>query len=171
MTLTEFQDQVLPLKNKLYHFAYRLLANAEEAKDTVQDVLVKVWESGKELEEYDNVEAWCMTLTRNRSLDKIKVGNNRSKHLKIISPSRLDHQTPHALLEQSETMRQIVNVTQNLPSVQRELIELRDFQEKSYDEIIEITGLEMSQVKVYLHRARKAVRENILKLHAHGTGK
>jgi RNA polymerase sigma factor (sigma-70 family) len=161
MTIVEFQNQVLPLKNKLYHFAYRLLANADEAKDTVQDVMLKVWESGRPISEYENVEAWCMTMTRNRSLDKIKVGNNRSRHLKLLKPSQTDFHNPHKAMEYSETLKDVLKIIKTLPTVQKELIELRDFQEKSYEEMADITGLEMTQVKVYLHRARKTIRDQI----------
>jgi len=161
MTLAEFQNEVLPLKNKLYHFAYRLLSNAEDARDTVQEVMMKVWESGKPIAEYENVEAWCMTLTRNRSLDRIKVEKSRSAKLKRIDHVTSHTRTPGELMEWKETMKIVLKITQELPTVQRELIELRDFQEKSYEEIAMITGLEMTQVKVYLHRARKVIRESL----------
>lgn len=164
MTIAEFQNQVLPLKNKLYHFAYRLLANADEAKDTVQDVMLKIWESGRPLSEYENVEAWCMTMTRNRSLDKIKVGNNRNRHHKLMTTNHAEFHTPHEAMEYSETLKNVLTIIGTLPTVQRELIELRDFQEKSYEEMSDITGLEMTQVKVYLHRARKTIREQITQM-------
>ena len=168
MTATEFQLNVIPLKDKLYRFALRMLANAEEARDTVQEVMIKVWESGKPLADYDSIEAWCMTLTRNRSLDILKVNSNRQRHLKVIKRGSDVAHMPADKVEQTQQVNYVIDEIKNLPVVQRELIELRDFQEKTYEEMCEITGLEMTQVKVYLFRARKAVREKINALNAYG---
>ncbi|MDZ4823826.1 MAG: RNA polymerase sigma factor [Flavobacteriales bacterium] len=168
MTTAEFQLNVLPLKNKLYAFACRLLTNAEEARDTVQEVMLKMWESGKPLADYENIEAWCMTMVRNRSLDKIRVGNIRQQHLKVIHRGKRFEKPHSEKMELQEMVQHVIRFMNTLPVVQRELVELRDFQEKSYEELVEITGLEMSQVKVYLHRARKTIREKITELNAYG---
>ena len=75
---------------------------------------------------------------------------------------------PADKVEQTQQVNYVIDEIKNLPVVQRELIELRDFQEKTYEEMCEITGLDMSQVKVYLFRARKAIREKINALNAYG---
>lgn len=168
MTTAEFQYNVLPLKNKLYAFAYRMLANAEDARDTVQEVMMKMWESGKPLTDYENLEAWCMTMVRNRSLDKIRVGTIRQQHLKMIHKNEHREKTLSEKMELQETVQQVIRFMKGLPVVQRELVDLRDFQGKSYEDLVEITGLEMAQVKVYLHRARKTIREKISELNAYG---
>jgi RNA polymerase sigma factor (sigma-70 family) len=58
----------------------------------------------------------------------------------------------------------IRQIMQSLPDKQRIVMHLRDIEELSYDEIAEVVGITMDQVKVNLHRARKAVRERLIQL-------
>lgn len=169
MNLEAFQNRVLPAKNKLFRFAYRLLANEEEAKDVVQDVLIKVWNGRDRMDEVQNWEAWCMRMTKNLSLDRI-----RSRQRKATDPIaegfdvRNETLSPHETTELGESMQRINELISALPEKQRQVIHLRDIEGYSYNEICEILGLEMSQVKVNLFRARNAVREKLVKLNAYG---
>ena len=168
MTPEEFKSQVLPLKNKLYAFALSLLSNTEEAKDVVQDIMVKVWEEDKDLNEYRNIEAWCMTLTRNRSLDRMKRKDYRQDDVATMHHLKQEDRDPFHALSEKELVMKVKKLVKKLPVLQREIILLRDFQEHSYEEICEVLNIEMNQVKVYLHRARKFIKEEIKKLQVHG---
>lgn len=64
MILEDFENRVLPAKNKLFRFAFRLLGSSEEAKDVVQEVLIKVWNGKENLAAIQNIEAWCMRITK-----------------------------------------------------------------------------------------------------------
>ena len=77
MTLEAFQNLVFPVKNKLYRFAFRLLGNNEEAKDVVQEVMIKVWSGRDQLDQVQNMEAWCMRITKNLSLDRLRQQQRR----------------------------------------------------------------------------------------------
>ena len=81
MNLEAFQNRVLPAKNKLFRFANRMLASEEEAKDVVQEVLIKVWNGREQMDQVQNWEAWCMRLTKNLSLDYL-----RSRQRKATDP-------------------------------------------------------------------------------------
>jgi len=168
MTSEQFKTKVLPLKHKLFAFAMSFLSNSEEARDIVQDVMVKVWEEGKSIDEYKSIEAWCMTITRNKSLDRMKRKDYRQEDVETLYDLNGGGDDPHAVLEKSELMSKIKKLVKKLPSKQREIFVLRDFQEHSYEEIAEILEIEMNQVKVYLHRARKFIKEEINKLQLHG---
>ena len=67
-----FQNDVLPLKNKLFRLALRITLNREEAEDVVQDTLIKVWNARDRWQELDSIEAYSLTIARNLSLDRIK---------------------------------------------------------------------------------------------------
>ena len=77
MNLETFQNLVFPVRNKLYRFAFRLLGDNEEAKDVVQEVFIKVWNGRAELGEVRNMEAWCMRITKNLSLDRLRQQQRR----------------------------------------------------------------------------------------------
>lgn len=169
MNLEAFQTRVLPVKNKLFRFAYRLLDNEEEAQDVVQDILIKVWNGREEMSEIQNWEAWCMRLTKNLSLDRIRLRKRRATD-PIAEGTDFPHTlpSPHESTEQQESMHKINELISTLPEKQRQVIHLRDIEGYSYNEISEILELDLSQVKVNLFRARNSVREKFLKLNAYG---
>ncbi len=168
MTKEEFIHNVMPMKNKLFGYAINLLKNREEAKDVVQDTLVKIWTSNKEIKEYTNIESWGMTLVRNRCLDLFKRKDRNNTTLDLHFGISSDQPTPTDQLETNDRLRKVKKIIDNLPEIQREIIYLRDFHEKSYKEITEIIDLDMNKVKVYLHRARKTIKEKMIKIDQYG---
>lgn len=169
MTLENFQNMVFPVKNKLYRFAFRLLGNNEEAKDVVQEVMIKVWSGRDQLDQVQNMEAWCMRITKNLSLDRLRQQQRRPTD-SLEKGLHLTHSslTPAESTEMNERMKRIGELMAGLPDKQRHVMHLRDIEGYSYNEICEILELDMSQVKVYLFRARNAVREKLQKMDAYG---
>jgi RNA polymerase sigma-70 factor (ECF subfamily) len=164
-----FENRVLPTKNKLFRFAFRLLGSSEEAKDVVQEVMIKVWNGREQMATIDNMEAWCMRITKNLSLDRL-----RSKQRRTTDPMqegfeiRQESFTPYEKTEIDESMQRVNELINALPEKQRQVMHLRDIEGYSYNEICEILELDMSQVKVNLFRARNFVRERLVKLNAYG---
>jgi RNA polymerase sigma-70 factor (ECF subfamily) len=78
MTRTDFNDLVRQLNRNLYGHAYRILRSQEEAEDVVQEVFIKMWNLGKKLDEYTNVAALGVTMTRNLCIDQIR----KKKHFR-----------------------------------------------------------------------------------------
>lgn len=172
MSLELFKTRVLPVKDKLYRFALRFLKDEDDARDVVQEVLIKVWNKREGMGQLENMEAWCMRITRNVSLDRLK-----SKHSKYTDPikegfdvSSGENETPYRTAEMSDMMKNIGSFIEALPEKQRQIIQLRDVEGYSYQEISDILEIDMNQVKVNLFRARKAVKENLLNINAYGLG-
>lgn len=169
MNLEVFENRVLPVKNKLFRFAFRLLGSSEEAKDVVQEVLIKVWNGRDQLAAVQNMEAWCMRITKNLSLDRLRARQRRSTDsLESTTEIHQEALTPHERTEIHENMERITEMIAALPEKQRQVIHLRDVEGYSYNEICEILELDMNQVKVNLFRARNAVREKLVKINAYG---
>ena len=169
MNLEAFQNRVMPAKNKLFRFALRFLGNEDEAKDIVQEVFIKVWNGREQMNEVQNWEAWCMRITKNLSLDRIRSLSRRQTQ--SIEGEFNIHQadlTPYETTEQKESMHSINLLIASLPEKQRQVIHLRDVEGYSYNEICEILELDLNQVKVNLFRARTAVREKLIKINAYG---
>ena len=72
LTSEDFINNLLPLKNKMFRLAYRLLSNRQEAEDVVQETYLKTWNMRNDLEKYRNVEGLLMTMTRNLCMDILK---------------------------------------------------------------------------------------------------
>lgn len=169
MNLEAFQNRVLPAKNKLFRFALRFLNNEEEAKDVVQEVLIRVWNGRDQMNEVQNWEAWCMRITKNLSLDRIRSMSRKSAQ-PLEQAFDVQHAalTPHESTELQESMQSINTLIAALPEKQRQVMHLRDVEGYSYNEICEILELDMNQVKVNLFRARNAVREKLMRINAYG---
>ena len=168
MTKSEFTHHIMPLKDKLFSFAFRYVKFSEEAADIVQDVMMKVWESKKPIKAFSSVEAWCMTMVKNASLDKLKrKGRN---HYDVSSQFDLSDSNPGPVrsFEQKEMLQQVERCIEKLPKRQREMIEMRDFEGKSYNEIAEACDSDINLVKVNIHRARTTIRNTIKQINEHG---
>lgn len=169
MNLESFQNRVIPVKNKLFRFALRFLGNEEEAKDVVQEVFIRVWNGREQMNEVQNWEAWCMRITKNLSLDRVRSLNRKQTHpIEEGYDIRQESLTPHESAEIHESMQRINLLIAGLPEKQRQVIHLRDVEGYSYNEICDILELDMNQVKVNLFRARNAVREKLMKINAYG---
>ena len=169
MNLESFQTRVLPAKNKLFRFALRFLGNEEEAKDVVQEVFIRVWNGREQMSEVQNWEAWCMRITRNLSLDRIRtITRKRTQPIEEGYGAVHESLSPHESTEMLESMNRINQFIAALPEKQRQVIHLRDVEGYSYNEICEILEIDLNQVKVNLFRARNAVREKLMKINAYG---
>ncbi|MBX2914798.1 MAG: RNA polymerase sigma factor [Cyclobacteriaceae bacterium] len=169
MMLEDFENRVLPTKNKLFRFAFRLLGSSEEAKDVVQEVLIKVWNGRENLTAIQNIEAWCMRITKNLALDRLRSRQRRATNpIEEGAEIKNESLTPHERAEIHEHMQRITEMIAALPEKQRQVIHLRDVEGYSYNEICEIMELDMNQVKVNLFRARNTVREKFVKINAYG---
>jgi RNA polymerase sigma factor (sigma-70 family) len=168
MSLEAFKSRVLPAKDKMYRFAQRLLKDEEEAKDIVQEAMIRVWNKREEMHTYLNMEAWCMRIVRNLSLDRIKSKQYNSDRLDSTYNLSASGATPEQKTETDNTMENIHNFIASLPDKQRQIMQLRDIEGFSYKEIGDILNLDANNVKVNLFRARKSVRENLLNINAYG---
>ena len=152
---------VMPIKDKLYRYAFRILGNQMAAEDVVQEVFIKVWNRREEVKEIDNKEAWCMTVTRNLALDKLrkkKYAHEPVEEHYAIKDSTMD---PAQQVQSNNIMTLIKEAINALPNDQKQVVHLRDVEGYKYKEIAEITGLTIEKVKVYLHRARLTLRKQL----------
>ena len=159
-------EAVLPIKDKLYRYALRIVGNQMAAEDVVQEVLIKVWQKKEHLTKVDNKEAWCMTVTRNLALDKLRkkkvILDDVDDH-RNISDSQM---TPYRALQSDDTMQIIKEAINELPEAQQQVIHLRDVEGYNYQEIADITWFSSDKVKVYLHRARITLRNKLTSIYA-----
>ncbi len=157
-----FLQHIYPLRDKLYRFALRITGNVQEAEDVVQEVMERLWRQQPEQSHtVQNWEAWCITITRNRSLDK-----NRRKPASPIEglPEPAHTDSPAARTENRDMVAHIRRLMQQLPEKQRLVMHLRDVEDLTYDDIARTLDITIEQVKINLHRARKTLRKSLLTL-------
>ncbi len=162
MKSVEFIEKVVPINRKLYRFAYRLLANKEEAEDIVQETFMRLWNKRKNLTEYKSIDAFAMIITKNLCIDSLKSRNRNV--LDVESPfNSTDQISPYEKTELADSVRNVNQIIDNLPDQQKMIIQLRDIEGYSFEEIAVIMDLNINAIRVNLSRARKKVRDNLTK--------
>lgn len=168
MSLQTFTNEVLPLKDKLYRFALRIVKDGPEAEDIVQEIMIKVWDKRQDWPKWSSIEAMCMTMTRNLSIDR-----TRSKHRKLSDlPEGYDvvedSATPEQATSSKDMLNHITRIVDQLPEKQKSVIQLRDVEGYTYQEIADLLEIPLSQVKVNVHRARIFLKNELLKSSEYG---
>ncbi|QXP53515.1 sigma-70 family RNA polymerase sigma factor [Cellulophaga sp. HaHa_2_95] len=169
MKQVEFLNVVMPFKDKLFRLAKRLLVSTEEAEDATQEILLKLWTKNSAIEEYKNVEAFAMTMTKNFCLDRLK--SKQAGNLKLVHSNYKDDNTSlQKQVEAKDSISWVEKIMQELPEQQKLVLQLRDVEEYDYDEIAKMLDMQPTAIRVALSRARKTVREKLVEKHSYGIG-
>ena len=162
-----FLNIIDPVKDKMYRLALRLLTSKEAAEDATQEVILKLWDRKEKIKHYANVEAFAMTVTKNYCLDQLK--SKQNSHLRIVHQNYQSHSPSlQTEVELSDEMAWLGKIVETLPEQQKMIFQLRDIEQYDYEEIAEIMEMNQTAIRVALSRARKAIRENLIKKHNYG---
>jgi len=154
MNITEYNSTVDDYSDGIYRFILKNLRDPDKAKDIVQDTYEKLWLNAKSVQ-YKTAKSYLFTTAYHTMIDYIRK-DKRTNEFQKSNPA----DTAHA--EQYSDLHEVLNqAVSKLPEDQRSVILLRDYEGYSYSEIGEITGLNESQVKVYIYRARTFLKNYI----------
>lgn len=157
MEASEFKSLFLPLHGKLYAVAWQLLGNQQGAEDLVQDTYMRLWTKRNQLAAVENHEAYALTILRRLFYDE-----GRKKRIVEIQSdvndltAGLPTKTDNAF-ENADEMRFVFQLLDTLPAAQKQVIIMRDVEDKTYDEICQETGMTAVNVRSVLSRARRKV--------------
>ena len=170
MKKVSFRNDVLPLKNELFRLALRITLNRAEAEDVVQETMIKVWNKRDHWDEIDSIEAFCLTICRNISLDKIKKAENQNQSIEEghDAPDLSYTSNPEEQAMQRDRIQLIRQLINHLPEKQRSCMQLRDFEGKSYKEIAQVLGISEEQVKINIFRARQTIKQKYIETEDYG---
>ncbi len=169
MTITEFQQEIFPLKDKIFRFAGKILKDQFEAEDAAQEVMLKLWKTKERLVEVDSKEAWCMTVTRNLCYDWLKKRKARIVELNDAVYMKPDHVNPGTQMEGKDAMARVKKIIEQLPKKQGMVFHLREIEGLSYKEIASALEMNLETVKVNLFRARARLKKEYSQIEAYGS--
>lgn len=153
-----FRQWVADHQDQAWSLARYLLKDPAEAEDVCQEAFIKLWNQQDRID-HDKVKAWLMKVTRNGCLDRLR----RRKPSEELGEWHAAEATtgPQHGAEQGQLGQFLQRSIAGLDEPYRSLVLLRDVQQNSYEEVAEALELSLAQVKVYLHRARKQLREEL----------
>jgi RNA polymerase sigma-70 factor (ECF subfamily) len=167
MNQSDFLKIVLPFKDKVFRLAKRLLVSTEEAEDATQELLMKLWKNKEKIRDYKNIEAFSMTMIKNYCYDRLK--SKQANNVKLVHSNYKEKGAGlDQKIEHQDSVSQVHELIKNLPKQQQIIIQLRDIEEYDFDEICEMVGMKPTAVRVALSRARKTIREELIKKHNYG---
>lgn len=135
----------------MMNVARRYLAD-DDAEDTVQDVLLRLWQMVDKLRM--PVDGLASVLVRNLCVDKV-----RRRHPTLA----LTETSDDGDREQDERIERMMGIIESLPSLQQTILRLRHMEGMEMKDIAEITGSSEVALRKALSRARQAVRQQYMK--------
>tara|TARA_R110002072_G_scaffold172042_1_gene325807 strand:- start:5722 stop:6204 length:483 start_codon:yes stop_codon:yes gene_type:complete len=156
MTQKEYNIAVDEFSDNIYRFALKHLRNEMSAKDIVQETFAKVWSKHKDVN-YSKVKSYLFTTAYHAIVDWVK----KEKRSGDIEQTEERGATQNMNFDLQEVLTEALD---QLPEIQKTVVLLRDYEGYNYAEIAKITELNESQVKVYIFRARKTLKEYIKRL-------
>jgi RNA polymerase sigma-70 factor, ECF subfamily len=164
---TAFEAIVRTHSGRLLSVARRFLGNNEDAQDAVQDAFIRAFKAIHTFEARAQLHTWLHRILVNTALMKLRERRRRpTESIDDLLPaySTDGHQVvtsrdwSDAVLERKETAGIVRQAIAMLPDQYREVLVLRDIEEKDTAEVADILGTNSNVVKVRLHRARQALR-------------
>jgi RNA polymerase sigma-70 factor (family 1) len=168
MTTEQYEALFYKMRDKLYRYALRFVKESDVAEDVIQDVMFKLWQKRQEADGIENIEAWLMVLTRNRSLDILRKDKENMVNVDEAFGISDKAPIPDKIMEQNDLLKQLDICLDQLPEKQRQVFHLREIEQLSYDEIAQATGFNLDDVKVSLFRARKHLQRMLNKINIYG---
>ena len=166
----KYQEIISRYQGKLFAYLYRLVGNREEAEDLLQDVFIKVYRNLRSYDDQRKFSSWIYRIAHNEAINHIK----RRYLKKFVSWEDLNstkdkletsnlEDGPAETWIKKETVKDIDAAVGRLPLKYRQVLLLRYFSDKSYDEISEILGKPLNTVGTLINRAKKKLAEEIKK--------
>lgn len=157
-------------KDRVFGYSYYFLRNREDAEDVTQDVFVRLWQHWSNIDQ-KKMKAWIMQVTHHRCIDfarkrkKIHKSKQKSEFdpITTFASSSLVSRDPDSQLELSETQAYLLRALDGLPDRIKSMMLMHYFQDLKFETIATVLNVNISTVKVTIHRGRKMLKEVIEK--------
>lgn len=169
-----FAELLARYRGPIYSLCYRMVRNAEDARDLAQETFIKVFGLLDRYDEDYAFSSWLFRIATNHCIDHLR--RNRLRMLSMergggIEGDERELQVPDSgprpdtVLQRKEAMERLWEVVSGLPPHYRAIILLRHDQQLSYEEIAEVLDLPLGTVKARIHRARNLVQDRLRARH------
>lgn len=157
-----FEELYLRHKDALYDYCSRLLRDDARAEDVVHDLFLTIWNDAQTLKDPGSFRSWMFSIARHRALNAIR---DRKSFDELSDDSLPGDDDPYSILVRNEQSDLISDLLEMIRPAYKDLIVLKDFENFSYADIANITGLSVASVRIHLFRARKALAKTYSKKH------
>jgi RNA polymerase sigma-70 factor (ECF subfamily) len=155
MTVKEYNQSVELYADRVYRFILKNMRNSDDAQDVVQNAFEILWKNYEGIQ-FEKSRSYLFTVAYHNMIDQFR----KRKGEKDISDEHLQMQgSSYQFTGVRDAVEQGLK---NLPEIQKTVLMLRDYEGYTYEDIGQITELNESQVKVYIFRARTAMKNYLV---------
>ena len=152
------------LRKNFLRLAMRFLPNKEDADDALQEAFFRLWRHADQIGSREEAEALTVVTVKNLCIDTLRKRNN-------IPTVELDENRDESVcdqadesIEREERFRMLERIIElRLTPLQQQIMRMKEYEGKKYDEIAEMLGMQEPAVRMQLSRARKEIRDCYLK--------
>lgn len=162
-TTEQYTEFILSLRDTVFRLALSITGSQVEAEDIAQDIYEKVWRARDKVLQSAYPRAYVCRMARNLAIDRVRL---RRETTQIADGIVEDGNSRAEVANLAEYTRQIIA---SLPEKQQVTIHMRDVEGYEIDEIAEVLECDSASVRTNLSRARKSIREQLLKVISYGT--
>ena len=158
----QYQQAIAQYRQRIFSFAHYSLRAKEDAEDITQEVFIKLWQNWQKID-HSKLNAWLMRVAHNAVIDHVRKRKNHVENTDEYAEPDVQpaaDEEVHDQLDNAAFKQQLMECIQELDDPFRSIIIMRDIQGQSYADIQHGLDMSESQVKVYLHRGRRKLREN-----------
>jgi len=156
-------------KKPILNYALRVTGNRADAEDVVSEVMLAVFVKKDMYQPIAKFSTWIFTITRNNCVTKLRKRKNifslwvrnETGEEELLDPADPAAALPDELVKEKEMTAQIKKAIEKLPETQREALVLREYQDLSYEEISQVLGCSLDNVKILIFRARERIRQEL----------
>ncbi|MFD2673403.1 RNA polymerase sigma factor SigW [Marinicrinis sediminis] len=166
-----FAEIVDLYKDKIYHLSYRMLGNAQEAEDVVQETFIRVYKNIKRYDPTHKFSTWIYRIGTNLCIDRLRkrkftaysldADQSDGEGMDGYSVLAAKDPLPEDQLTLSETQQQIREAISKMPEKYRSVIILRYLEDMSLQEISEVLDMPVTTIKTRVHRGREYLRKRL----------
>lgn len=153
-----FESLVTAHKDRVYRVCLALLKDPVAADETAQDVFVRLFEQIQKFRGESRLSTWLYRVAVNACSDRRRWWIRWMARMDVPAAEPSSPDLPDRRLELREDQIRVLDALNRLSSAFREILVLRELEERDYSEIAEILGLSMGTVESRLFRARKKLR-------------
>lgn len=159
--LEQYQQAIEQHRKRIYSFAHYSLRKSVDAEDVTQEVFIKLWQHWQKID-HEKLGAWLMRVAHNAVIDHVRrrqpIRENVDEYADV--EVQTEHYDSGIEIDQATFKQSLQAAIKDLDEPFRSIIIMRDIQGLSYAEMQATLNLNESQVKVYLHRGRRKLRDN-----------
>lgn len=158
---TEYRQAIAQHRQKVYSFAHYSLRAKEDAEDVTQEVFIKLWQHWQKID-HNKIGGWLMRVAHNAVIDHVRKQrpsqNNVDQYAEV--EEQVGSESDEGNIDQEVFKARLQEAIKSRDDPFRSILIMRDVQGLSYTDIQSSLDISESQVKVYLHRGRRKLREN-----------